>query len=63
MTTDEYTPFSGVIYTSSELENCAFPGSIRANYDLRHGVDIDQLHVPIEYIAWADAHKVGLVRP
>jgi hypothetical protein len=65
MSIDEYTPLRGIIYTSSKLENCAFPGSIRANYDLRRGVgtEEDQLRVPIGHIAWADARKVGLVRP
>jgi hypothetical protein len=48
MSIDEYTPLRGIKYTSDELENCAFPGSIRANYDLTRNVDTEryQLYAP-----------------
>ena len=38
---DEYAPLSEVVYSSSKLENGAFSGSIRANYDLRNDVDAE----------------------
>ena len=48
MSIDEYAPLSGVIYTSSKLENRAFPTSVRANYDLIRSVDTegDRPHTP-----------------
>ena len=47
MSIDEYTPLRGIIYTSSKLENRAFAGSVRTNYDLRRDVGTeDQLHRP-----------------
>ena len=38
---DEYAPLRGVEYSSSKLENGAFSGSIRANYDLRRDIDTE----------------------
>ncbi len=38
---DEYAPLRRVIYSSSKLENGAFSGSVRANYDLRRDVDTE----------------------
>ena len=39
MSIDENTPLRGVVYSSNKLQNRAFPGSIRANYDLRRDID------------------------
>jgi hypothetical protein len=39
LTINEYVPFRGVVDSSSKLENRAFSGSIRTDYDLRREVD------------------------
>ena len=36
---NEYAPLRGVVDSSSKLENRAFPGSVRTDYDLTHDTD------------------------
>ena len=36
---NEYTPICGIVDSSSKLENGAFAGSIRTDYNLRHDRD------------------------
>ena len=55
---DEYAPLRGVVYSSSKLENGAFSGSIRANYDLRHDVN-EYCFMPPENIECVDVRKGG----
>jgi hypothetical protein len=62
MSIDEYTPLCGVKYTSSKLEDCAFPGSIRANYNLRCDVTQKEINF-MPPRGREDARKVGLVKP
>ena len=36
---NEYAPLCGIVDSSNKLENCAFAGSIRTDYNLRHDRD------------------------
>ena len=36
---DEYAPLCGVVDSSNKLENGAFAGPIRTDYDLEHDTD------------------------
>ena len=46
LTINEYAPLCGVVDSSNKLEDCAFAGSIRTDYDLAQDADrvLDQPH-------------------